>query len=501
MAMREYRGATASNANREGHGERAGARRGETKRVSDIAHRQVSAIEQPDARNGFAASPRVIAQRSAIDAITQSPRVAQQRERLAGGLQLENAPAALNKTGLPDHLKSGIESLSGFSMDDVRVHYNSSRPAQLSAHAYAQGKDIHVAPGQERHLAHEAWHVVQQKQGRVAATMQMNGGVNVNDSPALEGEADRMGEQASRQARSAAGAVQLYAARPLKYASMGGAVLQPQWAYVDSEAGEHLNLTKTSDPSVFVDSKTGIQYKTTGKLAKNGHVIVEKLASGGQHSDYRYNNFATYQNWTSSASGVTVGTEFGQVGAFHNRGAPKITSKQSDYGNVSLSDKYTDYVTALRSGGKSDADIAKALLSMDDTALASNLEKRGAAMLHVTVYLAEEWRKQGAAKIYRAVLRAIAEGKATFDNFLDYFKFIASADAGRKQVGRFKDIEEGYASPSDLNDDEQIIYEQLSPYNGADYDSDDDLKKEKELKKGRDYSEASGNNKAWHNYS
>ena len=76
-------------------------------------------------------------------------------------------------TGLPDHLKSGIECMSGFSMDDVRVHYNSDKPGQLKALAYAQGTDIHIGPGQEKHLPHEAWHVVQQKQGRVNANLQM----------------------------------------------------------------------------------------------------------------------------------------------------------------------------------------------------------------------------------------------------------------------------------------------------------------------------------------
>ncbi|NCN83427.1 MAG: DUF4157 domain-containing protein [Sphingomonadales bacterium] len=76
-----------------------------------------------------------------------------------------------NRTGLPDNLKSGIESLSGLSMDHVQVHRNSSKPAQLNAHAFAQGSDIHLAPGQEQHLPHEAWHVVQQAQGRVKPTM------------------------------------------------------------------------------------------------------------------------------------------------------------------------------------------------------------------------------------------------------------------------------------------------------------------------------------------
>jgi hypothetical protein len=107
----------------------------------------------------------------------------------------KSAPKA-NNTGLPDALKSGIENLSGYSMDDVKVHRNSDKPAQLQALAYAQGTDIHLGPGQEKHLPHEAWHVVQQKQGRVKPTLQMKGKVNVNDDKGLEKEADVMGGKA-----------------------------------------------------------------------------------------------------------------------------------------------------------------------------------------------------------------------------------------------------------------------------------------------------------------
>jgi len=101
-----------------------------------------------------------------------------------------------NNTGLPDNLKAGIESLSGYSMDDVKVHRNSDKPGQLQAHAYAQGTDIHLGPGQEKHLPHEAWHVVQQAQGRVRPTMQLKRGVEINDDHALEHEADIMGAKA-----------------------------------------------------------------------------------------------------------------------------------------------------------------------------------------------------------------------------------------------------------------------------------------------------------------
>lgn len=108
----------------------------------------------------------------------------------------KNTNVQENKTGLPDQLKSGIENLSGYSMDDVKVHYSSNKPAQLNAHAYVQGTDIHVASGQEKHLPHETWHVVQQKQGRVKPTMQMKGKVSVNDDDKLEQEADSLGADA-----------------------------------------------------------------------------------------------------------------------------------------------------------------------------------------------------------------------------------------------------------------------------------------------------------------
>ena len=80
-------------------------------------------------------------------------------------------------------------------MDDVRVHYNSSKPATVQALAYTQGTDIHVAPGQEKHLPHEAWHVAQQMAGRVSPTTNING-MPVNDNAELEHEANVMGAKA-----------------------------------------------------------------------------------------------------------------------------------------------------------------------------------------------------------------------------------------------------------------------------------------------------------------
>jgi hypothetical protein len=106
-------------------------------------------------------------------------------------------PEKKNNTGLPDTLKAGVETLSGMPMDDVNVYYNSPKPSQMQALAYTQGTDIHVAPGQEKHLAHEAWHVIQQKQGRVKPTLQAKR-VTMNDDETLEKEASVMGERANQ---------------------------------------------------------------------------------------------------------------------------------------------------------------------------------------------------------------------------------------------------------------------------------------------------------------
>lgn len=165
--------------------------------------------------------PQSLVQRKIIEASRNSPRVVQLRAiqhmadlrsqadapiqlydpggGMAGGLggnkYAGNGSAKENSTGLPDSLKSSLESLSGYAMDDVRVHYNSDKPAQLQAHAYTQGADIHIAAGQEKHLAHEAWHVVQQKQGRVRPTIQLKSKVGINDDPSLETEADIMADK------------------------------------------------------------------------------------------------------------------------------------------------------------------------------------------------------------------------------------------------------------------------------------------------------------------
>lgn len=100
-----------------------------------------------------------------------------------------------NNTNIPRKMKTKFEHSSGFSFDDVRVHYNSEKPAQLHAHAYTQGNNVYVAPGQEKHLPHELGHVVQQKSGTVEPNGEI-GGLPLNDDQAMESGADKIAEEA-----------------------------------------------------------------------------------------------------------------------------------------------------------------------------------------------------------------------------------------------------------------------------------------------------------------
>lgn len=136
---------------------------------------------------------RTVIEESATQAL--SPSVVDTLQRSIGNaavVRLMRERANAGNTRLPAALKANAERLSGQDLSQVTVHYNSPRPAEFGALAYTQGTDIHVAPGQEQHLPHEAWHVVQQGQGRVRPTFQMAGGVPLNDDEDLECEADTM---------------------------------------------------------------------------------------------------------------------------------------------------------------------------------------------------------------------------------------------------------------------------------------------------------------------
>lgn len=184
----------------------------------------------------------------------------------------------LNHTGMPNQLKAGIESLSGIDLSDVRVRRNSDKPAQLNALAYAQGNEIHLGPGQEQHLPHEAWHVVQQAQGRVPATGQL-AGASVNDDLRLEAEADLMGAAAIAQgagmdfksgeptayavSTAAPGPVQRRRLSLLPGQSRQGGVLQRALAPFQQPAAPTANQLLLAHDAGLIDQATDVAYSNT----------------------------------------------------------------------------------------------------------------------------------------------------------------------------------------------------------------------------------------------
>ncbi|MFN6945898.1 MAG: DUF4157 domain-containing protein [Cytophagaceae bacterium] len=106
-------------------------------------------------------------------------------------------------TKMPENVQAKMESSFGADFSNVNIHVG-EQASSVGALAYAQGNDIHFAPGQynpetqsgQELLGHELTHVVQQRQGRVQATTQAKG-LAVNDDPALEQEADEMGRKAA----------------------------------------------------------------------------------------------------------------------------------------------------------------------------------------------------------------------------------------------------------------------------------------------------------------
>lgn len=146
------------------------------------------------------------------------------------GSALMGASSPNGPAGIPSPLRTGIEQLSGLAMDDVKVHYNSPKPAELDAHAFAQGTEIHLAPGQEKQLPHEAWHVVQQKQNRVKPTRQLKSKIPLNEDTGLEREADVMGAKAMQASSDAS-----VGAPPLKTASVNEGSVQRKLKVVDSK--------------------------------------------------------------------------------------------------------------------------------------------------------------------------------------------------------------------------------------------------------------------------
>lgn len=133
-------------------------------------------------------APHRVAQRRAGQGVTTTPLHTGQLRVIGEGRPLEPG------------IRRTMESFFQADFSGVRVHQGATAPA-MGALAFTLGEEIHFAPGLYDPaspegvalLGHELTHVVQQRDGRVANPY--GRGVAIVQDPALEAEADRMGQQ------------------------------------------------------------------------------------------------------------------------------------------------------------------------------------------------------------------------------------------------------------------------------------------------------------------
>lgn len=138
------------------------------------------------------------------------------RDPNAGRTEAPLTSRLADENRLPLEVQAKMETALGADFSDVAIHPNSANATRAGALAYAQGTDIHFAPGQydpysrkgQQMIGHELAHVMQQKAGRVVPTGRTSSGALLNDSPSLESEADAMGEKAANTPLPASAAIQ-----------------------------------------------------------------------------------------------------------------------------------------------------------------------------------------------------------------------------------------------------------------------------------------------------
>ncbi len=325
-----------------------------------------------------------------------------------------------NHTGLPDNLKAGVESLSGLSMDAVRVYYNSSQPGQLNALAYTQGMDVHIAPGQEKHLPHEAWHVVQQVQGRVQPTVQMNDGVPVNDDAGLEHEADVMGAQAQAVAADANPALISYRpGRPtVDVAQLALATVDPQTGPIqlDAEQWQGTDLYMwNKDQRAGEDPKDEIGSakvftdwcgaEATNGLFHRAHAYAKQFGGGGGRGNVAWWSGGAEDQWTPMEDRVRGDNHGGHAENWQpgvgEIGEYKVT--RTLHADMAILDRYKIPIVAAFNWG---------------------LQETRAAFLALRPTLANDTQRNEADTRRKA---ALGQVQATASNFLDGINLVQAA--------------------------------------------------------------------------
>ena len=172
------------------------------------------------------------------------------------------------QTKMPEQVQAKMEQSFGTDFSSVNIHKDSSSATQMGAQAYAQGNDVHFAPGKynpntqggQELLGHELTHVVQQRQGRVSGA-QNKDGANINADPSLENEADEMGRKAAK-------------GEPAKVNGKGSGLQRKSIRFSDDAAIEDINNKKKY---LNIGSSGIVVRKIQQALADAGFLTADKV--------------------------------------------------------------------------------------------------------------------------------------------------------------------------------------------------------------------------------
>jgi hypothetical protein len=236
---------------------------------------------------------------------------------------------------LPAYTLAQMEASFGADFSAVRVH-EGAHAAAVGALAYTQGTDIHFAPGQYQPdsragrelLGHELAHVVQQARGAVQATAQARG-VELNDDPGLEREADELGERAARglpattaggRAAIAAGGAGVAQRKPVPthYGTF-------QTTKLAKDGATSVNCVMTFDPDAAkVDAKKiGLSQAVKVTHDDGSHTAVdptteERRARSGTGADYALDRVSRNNNPILGADDLARGVGLDKTMADNN---------------------------------------------------------------------------------------------------------------------------------------------------------------------------------------
>jgi len=245
---------------------------------------------------------------------------------------------------------------------------------------------------------------------------------------------------------------------------------------------------ENTSPDNAVLGKKRRSYRTDTPAAKrkksNDYKIID--VNNQINKEFGETHSIVYNTFTKN-EGVTVKNNDHQVHIRYNRGAPFV------FGGESPND-YREILPGIK-GEQEGHEVADILRSGGDFGgLKTNDQKRYAFKLETIVSVAEQWRKHGALKLFKGFLNAVSKKSLdfTFEVARKAFRYILSADKGRKQVALFKALSqlENRKLVQFLPYEQQVVFKNMADDDQTGYDTEDEgLRVRKKLAKDRFHKE------------